>query len=275
VYDVREYTRENGWGPFLDDGVSVDWEKMEAILLVLGTNIRSKGLERFPIFWLFWGKPFAGCWGSSYIPWSRDMEQQGKGKGKDKDKDKTPEDDDNNNNDDDEERPKPQDPAAQSSRHADPYGVSGSWLRVVSFLDYSDFFSFNFPLVDRVPRDVPRAPLDAGQATRLILMRVRATRVCPPGPDDHPDHPVTHFVGFSRALDASWDDTGRSDLRGTVRTTREGEVRWTSFSVFDGEERWKSEGVQLGGARSARGVVGTWFDKYVRAPVRPFFVCVL
>lgn len=75
VYDMRECTRGSGWGPFMgedeggEDGVRVDWEKVEAILVVLGTNVRSKGLERFPIFWHFWGKPFAGCWGGSYIPW--------------------------------------------------------------------------------------------------------------------------------------------------------------------------------------------------------------
>jgi hypothetical protein len=115
VYDLREYTRGTKWGPFLDadeeglgeaDGVRVDWEKLEAILIVLGTNIRSKGLERFPIFWHFWGKPFAGTWGKSYIPWSRDREL-----GKEK-------------------------PVDELDRK-DPYGVSGSWLRVVSFLGES------------------------------------------------------------------------------------------------------------------------------------------
>jgi hypothetical protein len=45
--------------------------------------------------------------------------------------------------------------------------------------------------------------------------------------------------------------------------TPEGEVRWTTYSIFDGEEKWKSEGIQLGGIRSARGVVGNWFDRYV------------
>ncbi len=48
---------------------------------------------------------------------------------------------------------------------------------------------------------------------------------------------------------------------GTCRLTREGEVRWTTFSIFGGQERWRSEGIQLGGVRSARGVVGNWFDK--------------
>jgi hypothetical protein len=28
-----------------------------------------------------------------------------------------------------------------------------------------------------------------------------------------------------------------------------------------GEERWRSEGIQVGGLRSQRGVIGTWFDK--------------
>jgi hypothetical protein len=27
------------------------------------------------------------------------------------------------------------------------------------------------------------------------------------------------------------------------------------------EERWASEGIQVGGIRSARGVLGHWFDK--------------
>lgn len=146
--------------------------------------------------------------------------------------------------------------------------------------DYEDFFRFNFPIVDPRPRDVPRPPLDAIQATRLILMRLRVTKVEPAGAGDNPDYPVTYFAGFSRALDGAWDDNAQSDIRGTVRVTPEGEVQWTSYSVFNGEERWKSEGVQVGGIRSARGVVGTWFDKYCFPPPVPrclFFhrVCVL
>lgn len=50
--------------------------------------------------------------------------------------------------------------------------------------------------------------------------------------------------------------------------TKEGEVRWTTVSIFAGVERWKSESVQVGGVRSARGVLGNWFDRLVR-PVCP------
>lgn len=28
------------------------------------------------------------------------------------------------------------------------------------------------------------------------------------------------------------------------------------------EERWRSEGIQVGGLKSARGVLGNWFDKF-------------
>jgi hypothetical protein len=50
---------------------------------------------------------------------------------------------------------------------------------------------------------------------------------------------------------------------GTVRQTPSGDIRWTTFSIFHGEERWRSEGIQVGGLKSARGVLGNWFDKYV------------
>jgi len=46
-----------------------------------------------------------------------------------------------------------------------------------------------------------------------------------------------------------------------VRQTPSGAIRWTTFSIFHGEERWRSEGVQIGGLKSARGILGNWFDK--------------
>lgn len=52
------------------------------------------------------------------------------------------------------------------------------------------------------------------------------------------------------------------DATGVVRLTREGEVRWTTWSIFHGQERWRSEGVQIGGVKSARGVLGNWFERY-------------
>lgn len=261
VYDLREYTTGNKWGPFLEDDGSgamrVDWEKVEAILIVLGTNIRKKGLEgAWLIFENVWGTPFAGVWPRSYIPWWSRKEGSAVEMGE--------------------------------LARRDPFGVSGSWLRVVCFIgestapwrnggddgcvirltqknkrkDFGDFVAHNFPLtLNRLPADIPRPPLNVAEATRLTLMRVYVTKIEPPGASDHPDYPVVHFAGFSRSLDGSWDGNADSDLRGTVRMTPQGEVWWTLLTILSGEERWKSEGIQLGGIQSARGVVGTWFDK--------------
>ncbi|KAK5998638.1 hypothetical protein PT974_01019 [Cladobotryum mycophilum] len=206
VYDLRNYTTLTKWGPFMDDESGrVDWEKVEAILVVLGNNVMSKRLSR--VFNDIWESPFTGSWPKSFIS----------------------------------------SPASDiSSLDAiDPYGITGTWYRVVCFLDYNDFFSFNYP---------------PSEAMRAQAFRPPSTIVAP-GPEYHQDYPVVHFKGCSRPLDDAWDDNASSAIRGVVGMTKEGEVRWTTYSIFHGQERWKSEGVQIGGMRSARGVVGNWFDR--------------
>lgn len=40
VYDLRNYTDKTMWGPFMEDGSgNVDWERVEAIMVVLGHNL--------------------------------------------------------------------------------------------------------------------------------------------------------------------------------------------------------------------------------------------
>ena len=92
VYDLREYTQRTRWGPFRDDGSDrVDWEKLEAICIVLGKNL-SLSVARSEIFSSIWDTPFAGSFPKSFIPKTigevTDLDNQ------------------------------------------DPYGVSGSWYRV-------------------------------------------------------------------------------------------------------------------------------------------------
>jgi hypothetical protein len=248
IYDLRQYTEYTRWGPFMNDETGrVDWEKVEAILIILRNNIKDKGLDKFPVFSNCWNAPFAGSWANSYLPWPADRQ-------------------------------------LAPLEMQDPYNVSGTWLRIVCFLDYNDFFSYNFPIGDDIPDNVPRPVLDIGEATRVILMKIHITKIEPPGPGDGQALPVVHFKGISRSLDGTWDENANSGLRGrvlncsschyrhmltllrligTARLTQEGEVRWTTFSIFGGQERWRSEGIQVGGRRSARGVVGNWFDKYV------------
>lgn len=181
VYDLRQYTQRTRWGPFMDDGSDrTDWEMVEAIMLVLGANLRRLGLNSFPICKNFWDTPFAGVWPNSYLalPVLR--------------------------------REKAEDELD------DPYGITGTWLRVVCFLDYTDFFNFNFNPENELPPNVPRRAINYGEATRLILMRISVTKIEPPGPNDGQALPVVHFKGGSRSLDGNWDENANSDLRGKI-----------------------------------------------------------
>lgn len=178
VYDLRQYTENTKWGPFMDDSTDrVDWEKVEAIMIVIGANLRKLGFTKFPVCKNFWELPFAGTWPGSYkaLPVLHE--------------------------------PEPLD-------LQDPYGVTGTWLRVVCFLDYTDFFAYNFSAEEQLGADVPRPAIDVGEATRLILMKIRVTRIEAPGPDDGQELPVVHFEGISRSLDDSYDENANSDLRG-------------------------------------------------------------
>jgi hypothetical protein len=275
VYDLRRYKRSNHWGPFLDDGSSgVDWEKVQAIMLVILYNVRmyaERGGSDFippaigphgfrrrtsrpngsrrafsgPSAALF-DTPFYGLAPHSYI--SQPITGSLKA---------------------------PPNPELEAR---DPYGVTGTWMRIVCFLDYSDLYNFNFE-GPRPPDDEEREPVSTREAFRLIRLKMHVTAVVEPGEGDHPDFPVVSFEGLSRSTLNAWDPNANSRIRGesnlgmehsgvlltfylgTVRTTPSGAIRWTTFSIFHGEERWRSEGVQVGGIRSARGILGNWFDK--------------
>ena len=137
VYDLRRYTDGTRWGPFMDDGTQrVDWEKVEAVMLVLGFNLnkfsdRSGG--RFP---RLWDTPWEGA-----SPMSYRSEPAIKGP------------------------TKVLDPEISIIRELqpsidslDPYGVTGTWMRIVCFLDYNDLYAFNFS--SGIADDEPREPID-------------------------------------------------------------------------------------------------------------------
>jgi hypothetical protein len=142
----------------------------------------------------------------------------------------------------------------------DPYGVTGTYMRIVCFLDYAALFTYNFAAEEPLDNE-PRPPLDTVEAIRLIAMELHVTKIEPPGEEDGQELPVVHFRGTSRSMHESWDPNANSNIKGTVRLTKEGEVRWTTFSIYHGEERWRSEGIQVGGVRSSRGTLGNWFGR--------------
>ncbi|KAG0651365.1 hypothetical protein D0Z07_1591 [Hyphodiscus hymeniophilus] len=233
VYDLRNYTAGNLWGPYKDDGLcTVDWERLEAVMIVLGHNLKNFTENTRGLFGPVWNIPWLGASPDSFSPMA-------------------------------------------------PFNVSGTWMRVRSLLhqtlisplinprmiDFTELFAYNFNSQSLSPSD-PRPPLETTEAIRLITMELQVVRVSDPSENEGLS-PIVYFEGVSRSMHTQWDPNANSKIKGTVRLTREGEVRWTSISVYQEiyadvisrEERWASEGIQIGGAKSSRGVLGHWFDK--------------
>lgn len=193
------------WGPFRDDGsMRADWEMIESLMIVLGYNSGlccRRFLHRFRPPWT---DPLEGV-----LP----------------------------------ERAKTL-PAYPPKLYLepdiplqlkDPYNVSGVWSRVVCFMDYNDLYNYNFNSeAMRVPSDEPREPINTEEAIRHIIMDLKVTEVLAPREFDNQALPVVKFAGMSRSVDASWDPNANSRIRGSVRLTPEGEVRWRTISVFYG-----------------------------------------
>jgi hypothetical protein len=225
VYDLRQYTEATLWGPFRDDGTQrVDWEKVEAIMIVLGFNLRKfteRSDGRFP---MIWDEPFVGASPNSYIAPPAATEKL------DSDLIKIRE-------------------LALNLNALDPYGVTGTWMRVVCFLDFNDLYAFNF--APGLRADDQRPPIDTEEgmlgveenvrvkfhllmrlqciAIRLIRVKWHVTKIEPPtdgNSDDDEDEgldwshfqgtrlPIVHFAGTSKSLHASWDPNANSKIRG-------------------------------------------------------------
>ena len=201
VYDLRNYSEQTEWGPYVEDGrFDVDWEKVEAIMVVLAHNLRLVMERTNSHFMPLWTIPFTGASPNSYEPLVTLRLT----------KELTP----------------PLD-------LQDPYNITGTYMRVICFLDYAEFHKYNF--VDcPPPPGQPRPPLDTDEATRLIIMRIKAIKSEAPGANDGQELPVMHFAGTSHSIDSQRDPDANSKIRGIVRLTKEGEVRWTSFSIFFG-----------------------------------------
>ncbi|QIW99753.1 hypothetical protein AMS68_005271 [Peltaster fructicola] len=258
VYDLREYTDDTLWGPFMNDGSqNVDWEKVEAILVDLAYNTRRCYENARCCMPLQCNARFEGVTPNSFV-------------------EKLPEATAEEDEKMDEKSIKLRELALQLDQQ-DPYGVTGTWLRVVCFLDYSELYHFNFNFEDnmRIDPSIARPPLDSPEGMLGVAECWRVVKIEPPGSHDDDEEeagmdwsnftgtrlPIVHFAGISQSLQFRHDTDANSRIRGTVRQTPEGEIRWTTFSIFHGEERWRSESVQIGGLRSGRGVVGNWFDK--------------
>lgn len=171
VYDLREYTVASSFGPFLnDDSLRVDWEKVEACLLVLAHSMKRVYPESYRSPANVWDIPFYTPWPNKCVPLAAkaeltDLEQQ------------------------------------------DPYGVSGTWLMVVSFVDHPIFIDFNGPTFPgpgqegHTPDDTPLEPFLDQSKTGRLLMKLFVVRIEHPEEDQEgPAHPMVHFEGRASAV---------------------------------------------------------------------------
>lgn len=73
VYDLKNYIEEsNKWGPFKNDGIyGVDWEKVEAIMIVLAYNMQLFSERDSGNFSMIWNRAFEGATPNSYMPMER------------------------------------------------------------------------------------------------------------------------------------------------------------------------------------------------------------
>lgn len=106
VYDLRQYTTRTKWGPFRDDDTGrVDWEKLEAIMIVIAKNVRF----RWPgsvIFDDIFNTPFFGSFPDSF---AYDNEKE---------------------NEVEAEAEAEANAENVELRDKDPYGITGFWYRV-------------------------------------------------------------------------------------------------------------------------------------------------
>lgn len=185
VYDLRQHTDNTFWGPYLDDGsYDVDWQKMEAIMIILDHNMRlsSRDEHEFQGMIDVQEKPFVGATHNSFISPISSI---------------------------------PLEPILPLESR-DPYQVTGCWSRVVCFLDYSELYDFNFSDEDDPDDDQPRKPIDVQEAIRLIEMKIQVTKIEAPGEEDGQRLPIVHFRGTSAATRPHWDPNANSKIKGPL-----------------------------------------------------------
>ena len=185
VYDLRQHSDPTLWGPFLDDGLqTVDWEKIEAIMIILDHNMKHSAEMHHVADGASYvqDKPFVGASPKSYVS-----------------------------------RPPSIPMKPPSSLEAqDPYNITGVWMRVVCFLDYSELYDFNFD-GEEIPDEQPRRPIDTDEAIRLITMKLQVTKIEAPGEEDGQQLPVVHFKGDATSQRLSFDPNANSRCKGNCK----------------------------------------------------------
>ena len=201
VYDVHYYAHDN-WGPFLDS--VVDWEKAETLMIVVAYNLQliaqredfqldyADGFE-YPssksLIASSWRGAFAGVTPNSFTGQARSV-------------------------------PEGLDLPIESQ---DPYNITGRWMRILVFLDYSVFWDFNFS-ENRPEEGFVRAPLTArrgtGESTMLIGMSLQTVSICRNRSEQI--LPTVNFKGHALLLNPPTNFNGKSRVEGETSQSKIG-----------------------------------------------------
>ncbi|KZS90325.1 hypothetical protein SISNIDRAFT_488532 [Sistotremastrum niveocremeum HHB9708] len=240
IYDLRRYSKKTQWAPLLPENPDrANWIHVDYLQEVLAWNVYEHGDGLVP------HRPPLGL--EATRPYSA--------------------------------------PGNGALRKSDWAGVEGKWRRIVSFMDYRDIYAFNFTPDGQSGTRDPEVFLQEGfeEATRFITLDLQITGFSPtysnsPSPlknkecglhTDLGPRPTIHFSGTSKGGSGN-----ESSVKGVVRVTRHGLIRWAFVSIFEGRMQWTSEGIQIGAVGSAIGVAGSWTGAHHEDgdPAGPFWL---
>jgi hypothetical protein len=215
IYDMRTYTPFTKWGPFLPDGsMLVDWEKVESIMMVTALNYVSNGIDA-PNSGI-WGTPFDGVTRGSYVSQDDRAYPFSESDTKSSEPDSEAYESDGEAYDDSYPSPRLIAQPDLALEAQDPYGVTGTWRRVICHLDYREFYQFNF-MQHNLPAYIARPAIAAPEAIRLIVVKIQVTKITNPCKEDGDALPVVHFKGISRSLYMQWDPSHSSEFKGSSK----------------------------------------------------------
>ncbi|KAF9263005.1 hypothetical protein L218DRAFT_375211 [Marasmius fiardii PR-910] len=149
-------------------------------------------------------------------------------------------------------------------------GVEGKWDISFCFCDHGDLIRFNH--AQRQRRFVIPTAADLIQVLRTMPATFKITRTV-----DDPKFPGRPVIYFGGQLDLGGGGS-QSIMSGIVKVMDDEEgndvVRWNFVSGETGNPVWSGEGVQIGGIRSAYGILGTWTTIFHDDddPVGPFWL---
>ncbi|KAI0698002.1 hypothetical protein BC835DRAFT_1542361 [Cytidiella melzeri] len=131
-------------------------------------------------------------------------------------------------------------------------GVTGLWRRCVCWMDYRNLIREN---AQKSQKAFYSPTLQ--EAMRIVPMRLRVESYSPCTVSGYHHRPDIHVLG--EAAGPAGSATIRR-MKGVVGMIADGSIRWTMYSLIDdeGTVEWVTEGIQVGEAKSAMGVLGMW-----------------